>query len=59
VVDLVGHNEVVAATEPERALTETVTMSHRLAEAMHRNGTPRVSTSPACTSTEPLSSPPQ
>ncbi len=42
VIDLVGHNEVVAATEPERALTETVTMSHRLAEAMHRNGTPRV-----------------
>ena len=42
VVDLVGHNEVVAANEPERALSETVTMTHRLAEAMHRAGTPRV-----------------
>lgn len=42
VVDLVGHNEVVAANEPERALTETVTMTHRLAEAIHRAGTPRV-----------------
>ena len=42
VVHVAGHDEVMAATEPERALLETVAMTHRVADAVHRTGTPRV-----------------
>lgn len=33
VVHLAGHNEVVAAADPDRALTETITMARHVAEA--------------------------
>jgi UDP-glucose 4-epimerase len=42
VVHLAGHDEVVAARQPERALVETVTMTQRLAEAARRTGVQRV-----------------
>lgn len=42
VVHLAGHNEVVAAREPERALTETVLASARVAEAAARAGVARL-----------------
>lgn len=42
VVHLAGHDEVVAAAEPERALTETIAMTHRIANAARRAGVPRI-----------------
>jgi UDP-glucose 4-epimerase len=42
VVHVAGHDEVVAARDPERALTETVAMTQRVAEAALRAGTGRV-----------------
>lgn len=41
-VHLAGHDEVVAAAEPERALTETIAMTHRIADAVRRTGVSRV-----------------
>lgn len=42
VVHVAGHDEVVAAREPERALLETVAMSSRLADSVRRTGIRRV-----------------
>lgn len=42
VVHLAGHNEVVAAAEPDRALTETLVASRRLAEAAAAAGVARL-----------------
>ncbi|CAN5529132.1 NAD-dependent epimerase/dehydratase family protein [soil metagenome] len=42
VVHLAGHNEVVAATDPDRALTETLVASRRLAEAAAAAGVARL-----------------
>jgi UDP-glucose 4-epimerase len=42
VVHVAGHDEVVAAREPERALLETVTMTQRVADAVRRSGIGRV-----------------
>jgi UDP-glucose 4-epimerase len=42
VVHLAGHNEVIAASEPERALTETVLMSRNVAQACADVGTRRL-----------------
>lgn len=41
VVHLAGHNEVVARHEPVRALTETLTITRRLADAAERAGVER------------------
>ena len=42
VIHVAGHDEVVAAREPERALTETIAMTSRVADAVRRAGTRRV-----------------
>jgi UDP-glucose 4-epimerase len=42
VVHLAGHNEIVAAQEPERALTETVLASRRVAQAAADAGVRRI-----------------
>lgn len=42
VVHVAGHDEVIAAREPERGLVETITMTQRVADAARRVGTPRV-----------------
>jgi len=42
VVHLAGPNEVVAAEEPDRALTETIVGTRRLAEAARRSGVRRI-----------------
>ncbi|MDQ3292943.1 MAG: SDR family oxidoreductase [Actinomycetota bacterium] len=42
VIHLAGHNEVVAAAEPDRALTETVLAGHRLVRAAARAGVGRI-----------------
>ena len=41
-VHLAGHNEVVAAREPDRALAETVVLARHVAEAAALAGIPRV-----------------
>ncbi len=42
VVHLAGHNEVVAAADPDRAITETIVMARHAAEAAARAGVGRV-----------------
>jgi UDP-glucose 4-epimerase len=42
VVHLAGHDEVTAGREPERALLETIAMTNRVADAVHRVGTAHV-----------------
>lgn len=42
VVHLAGHNEVVAAQDPDRAITESIVMARHLAEAAELAGVPRV-----------------
>jgi UDP-glucose 4-epimerase len=42
VVHLAGHNEVVSAAEPDRALGETVVLSRHVADAARAAGVPRL-----------------